>query len=43
MWHVWGEMRYKQLWWENASGRDNWEGLDVNDRITLKWIFKTQD
>jgi hypothetical protein len=30
----------KKLWLESLKGRDQWEDLDVDGRIILRWILK---
>jgi len=31
------------LWWGNLMERDHWGNLDVDERIIIKWIFRTCD
>jgi hypothetical protein len=44
MWHAWetGEV-HTDLWWGNLRERDPSKDLDVDGRITLKFIFKKWD
>jgi hypothetical protein len=28
------------FWWESQKERDDWEDLDVEGRIMLRWIFE---
>jgi hypothetical protein len=38
---VWGRGDvHTVLWWGNLRERDHLEDLDIDGRITLKWIFK---
>jgi hypothetical protein len=41
MWHVWetGEV-HVGFWWGDLSERERFEGMGVDVRIILKWIFK---
>jgi len=40
MWHVWGRREGHGFWWRNLLERDDIEGLEVDGRIILKWIFE---
>ena len=41
MWHVWGRGEvYTGLWWGNLKERDHLEGLGVDGRIILRWIYR---
>jgi hypothetical protein len=31
------------LWWGGLKERDHWGDLDVDGRITLRWIFRKQE
>jgi hypothetical protein len=41
MWHVWvrGEM-HTGFWWGVLKARNHFEGLGVDGKVILKWIFK---
>jgi hypothetical protein len=41
MWHVWvrGEV-HTGFWWVVLKARNHFEGLGVDGKIILKWIFK---
>jgi hypothetical protein len=44
MWHLWGRWEVPLgFWWENPRERDHFEGIGVDGRIILKWIFKKLD
>jgi hypothetical protein len=32
-----------EFWWGNLTRRDHLKDLDINGRITSKWILKKQD
>jgi hypothetical protein len=34
---------YTGFWWGDLRERDHWEGVGVDGRIILKWIFKKWD
>jgi len=34
---------HTEFWWENLRERYHLEELSIDERITLKWIFKLQD
>jgi hypothetical protein len=38
-----GREVYTGFWWGNLKARDHLEGPGVDERIILKWIFKTWD
>jgi hypothetical protein len=41
---VWaGHVAHKGFWWGNLMERNHLEDLGVEERITLKWIFKKWD
>jgi hypothetical protein len=41
MWPVWGKGEVLTgFWWGNLRERDHVEDLDLDERITLKWILK---
>jgi len=41
MWHVWEtEEVLTGFWWGDLGKKDNLEGLDTNERIILKCIFR---
>jgi hypothetical protein len=41
MWHIWGRQEvHTGFWWDNLKETDHSEGLGINGRIILKWIFK---
>jgi len=31
---------FSGFWWGNITVTDNLEGLDIDERMILKWIFK---
>jgi hypothetical protein len=31
------------FWWEHLKERDHWGGQDVDERVTLRWIFRKWD
>jgi hypothetical protein len=31
------------FWWEGQKERDNYENIDVGERIILKWILEKQN
>jgi len=33
---------HTEFWWGNLRERDHLEDLSIDERITLKWIFKLQ-
>jgi hypothetical protein len=35
------EMCVQGFWWGDLRDKDNFEDLGVDERIILKWIFKT--
>ena len=39
--HIWGtgEM-HTEFWWENLRERDDFENLDVDGSIKLRWVLK---
>jgi len=40
MWHVWGRREVDTgFWWGDMRARNNLEGLGVDRRIILNWIF----
>jgi hypothetical protein len=41
MWHALtiGEI-HTDFWWKNVRERTNWDGIDVDEIIKLKFIFK---
>jgi hypothetical protein len=44
MWQVRGtEEVYTEFWWGELIKTDHLEGLDIDGRIILKWIFKRWD
>ena len=34
---------FSGFWWGNITVTDNLEGLDIDERMILKWIFKKQN
>jgi len=43
MWHVCGEEEtdiHAGFWWGNLKVKDRMEELDIDWKITLKWILK---
>ena len=43
MWHVWERRGATTFRWGKLREKDELEDLGVNERIVLKWIFKTWD
>jgi hypothetical protein len=44
MWQVQGRGQvHTGFWWGSLRKRDHLEDPAIDDRITLKWIFKKQD
>jgi hypothetical protein len=39
----WGNSSKYRVWWRDADGRRQMEGLDVDRKIILKYILKKQD
>jgi len=35
--------KYTELWWGNLRKEDHLEGLGVDGRIILRWIFRKWD
>jgi hypothetical protein len=41
MWHAWGKGDvFKGFWLGGPKGRDHWEDLGVDGRITLRWTLE---
>jgi hypothetical protein len=44
MWHIWGRGGvHTGYWWGDLKETDHLEDLDVDVRITLKWMFNMWD
>jgi hypothetical protein len=41
MWHVWRSIEtHKGVLWQNLKEENNLEGVSIDFRIILKWIYK---
>jgi len=40
MWHIWGRNEmHTWFWWENLKERDQFDGIGIDGRKTLKWFL----